>query len=115
MGGRLSTPGSDFGDLTNASYHLQKKLPLVASKKSKRLFRIFLGLSEYLNFKRYQIWKMHNQNVLRQYSQRLHKGFDLILRPLKLCCQEVNALYSPLVAVSVIGFQVLIMFLIPAY
>jgi hypothetical protein len=81
----------------------------------KDCFEFLLAFSEYLNFKKYQIWKMHNQNVLRQYPQRLHKEFDLILRPLKLCCQEVNALYSPLVAVSVIGFQVLIMFLIPAY
>ena len=91
------------------------KLPLVASKKSERLFWIFLAFSEYLNFKKYQIWKMHNENVLRRCPQRIHKEFDLILRPLKLCCQEVNALYSPLVAISVIGFQVLIMFLIPAY
>ena len=119
MDGRLSAPESDlalfFWRFDKCIVPSGNKLPLVASKKSDRLFWFFLAFSEYLNFKKYQIWKMHNKNVLRRCPQRIHKEFDLILRPLKLCCQEVNALYSPLVAISVIGFQVLIMFLIPAY
>ena len=118
LGGRLSAPESDLElvlEIWQMHRTIWKKLPLVASKKSERLFWIFLAFSEYLNFKKYQIWKMHNENVLRRCPQRIHKEFDLILRPLKLCCQEVNALYSPLVAISVIGFRVLIMFLIPAY